>query len=349
VCAIIFTSGTTSAPKGVQHTHNTLLADIGPKAISLTGAARPADTVFLNSWAPGHIGGLFYLTQPFMLGTATVYMDQWVPEVAAALVEKCRVTASGGTPFFLTSLLAGARKGGHDLSSLTSFGLGGASVTPEHVRLAMELGFRSGRAYGSTEHPTISSAPVDAPEHKRARTDGRVAPNNEVRILDEEDNDLPPGSDGEIVSRGPELFVGYLDQMLDRESFLPGGWFKTGDIGRLDTDGHLTITDRKKDIIIRGGENISSKAVEDVLVTHPAVLDAAAVAMPDEVMGERVCAFVTLQEGCSLTLEEVSAHFQQAGVTRQKTPEKLLVIDEFPRTPSGKIKKFELRQSLRTW
>jgi acyl-coenzyme A synthetase/AMP-(fatty) acid ligase len=347
VCSIIFTSGTTSAPKGVQHTHNTLLADIGPKAVSLTGAARQPETVFLNCWAPGHIGGLFYLTQPFMLGTAMVYMDQWVPKVAAALVEKYRVTASGGTPVFLTSLLAAAKDAGYNLSSLTSFGLGGASVSPEHVRLAMELGFRSGRGYGSTEHPTISSAPIDAPDNKRANTDGRVTPNNEVRILDEEGNDLPVGTDGEIVSRGPELFIGYLDHELDIESFVPGGWFRTGDIGHLDTEGYLTITDRKKDIIIRGGENISSKAVEDVLLTHLAVLDAAVVAMPDATLGERICAFVVLREGNFLTLDDVATHFQKAGVTRQKTPEKLVVIDEFPRTPSGKIKKFELRQSLR--
>ncbi len=347
VCAVIFTSGTTSAPKGVQHTHNTLLADIGPRAYRDAGRPLPGKTVFLNCWAPGHIGGLFYLIQPFMFGTPTIYMDQWVPEEAAELIERYRVTTSGGTPVFLTTLLAAADRSGRDLSSLVSFGLGGAAVTPAHVALAERLGFRCGRGYGSTEHPTISTPPADADFQERAHTDGKVTPLNEIRILDEQGNDLPTGQDGEIVSRGPELFVGYLDEELDLDAIMEGGWFRTGDIGHLDADGFLTITDRKKDIIIRGGENISSKAVEDVLAQHPAVFEVAVTAMPDPIMGEKVCAFVTLRRGSALSLDEVRAHFRERGVAVQKTPEKLLIVEDFPRTASGKVKKFELRNRLR--
>jgi non-ribosomal peptide synthetase component E (peptide arylation enzyme) len=141
--------------------------------------------------------------------------------------------------------------------------------------------------------------------------------------------------------------MGYVDAELDRACFLPGGWYRSGDIGRLDGEGRLTITDRKKDIIIRGGENISSKEVEDVLSSAPGVMESAVTAMPDAQLGERVCAFVIMRPGATLTLEGVRAHFAAAGIARQKTPERLIVVDELPRTPSGKVKKLELRAQLR--
>jgi non-ribosomal peptide synthetase component E (peptide arylation enzyme) len=196
-----------------------------------------------------------------------------------------------------------------------------------------------------TEH-TVISAGGDESFEKRAYTDGMITPRNQVRILDEEDNDQPVGQAGEIASLGPRLFVGYVDQRLDQECFLPGGWFKTGDIGRMDADGYLTITDRKKDIIIRGGENISSKEIEDILATMPGIVESAVTAMPDPVMGERVCAFVVAQPGVTITLEDVGVHFRGLGITRQKTPERVVQLDDLPRTPSGKVKKIDLRATL---
>jgi acyl-coenzyme A synthetase/AMP-(fatty) acid ligase len=345
-CSIIFTSGTTSAPKGVIHTHNTLLAEMSPAAIRLRGSTKPEGTVYLNCWAPGHVGGLLYFTQPFILGTTTVYMNRWDASQAAELIERYRVTATGGTPIFLLSLLEAATSERYDISSLRHFTLGGASITPEHILMARRHGISAGRVYGSTEHPTVTSAFPDAPEPKRIKTDGQISRFNEVRILDDHGTDLPVGMVGEIVTRGPELFIGYLDSRLDQECFLPGGWFRTGDVGRIDEEGYLTITDRKKDIIIRGGENISSKAVEEALEQHPAVLEAAVVAMPDHLLGEKVCAFVRLLPMATLTVDDISAHFAKVGVARQKTPEKIVEVSDFPRTPSGKIKKGALRAKL---
>jgi non-ribosomal peptide synthetase component E (peptide arylation enzyme) len=166
-----------------------------------------------------------------------------------------------------------------------------------------------------------------------------------MRFVDDDGNDVPPGEDGEICTRGPELFMGYLDPILNAAAFLPGGWYRTGDIGRTDADGYLLITDRKKDIIIRGGENISSKEVEAVLLSHPAVVDVAAVAAPDERMGEVVRACVVLAPGTSLTLDDVRGHFAGAGIARQKTPERLSILPELPRNASGKVLKHELRRS----
>jgi non-ribosomal peptide synthetase component E (peptide arylation enzyme) len=225
--------------------------------------------------------------------------------------------------------------------------MAGQGMTPAMVELADAKGFPGARVYGSTEHPTVTSFDPTLPFARRAGTDGRIDEANELRIVDDEGCELPPGSEGEIATRGPELFVGYLDSELDRESFLPGGWFKTGDVGRIDRDGFLCVTDRKKDIIIRGGENISSVEVEEVLLRHPAVAAAAAVAMPDAIYGEKVCAFVELAPDRSLSFAELSEHFARAGIARQKTPERLEILDPLPRNASGKVKKFELRKQLR--
>jgi acyl-CoA synthetase len=180
---------------------------------------------------------------------------------------------------------------------------------------------------------------------ERSLTDGRIQAGTEVRIVDTSDDDreLPIGEEGDILVRGPELFEGYAEPALNAVSFVADGWFRTGDVGRLDTDGNLTITDRRKDIIIRGGENISSQDVESVLIRHPAVQDAAVVAMPDERYGEKVCAFIVLSPLAALDLAEVSAFFEQAGVAKQKTPEAVYLVSELPRTPSGKVKKAVLR------
>jgi acyl-CoA synthetase (AMP-forming)/AMP-acid ligase II len=174
-----------------------------------------------------------------------------------------------------------------------------------------------------------------------------VSPHVELRLLDEDLVDVPAGEEGEIVVRGPKQFVGYRDAALDDEALLPGGWFRTGDVGRLDAEGRLKITDRRKDIIIRGGENIASKEVEDVLATLDGVVECAVCAAPDPAFGEKVAAFVRCAPGRELTLEEVRAHFDAAGVPPQKAPESLHVVDDLPRTAAGKVLKSELRASLR--
>ena len=352
VCCIIYTSGTTSDPKGVKHTHNTQLCDVNatrsglvttPAASSVAPAPEgPALSVF----PAGHVASFLAMTRPFLAGGDVIFMDQWIPEDAARLIQQHKVASSVGTPIFLSSLMKAAQDIGADLSSLRRFGLGASAITPENVRWTDQLGFPSGRTYGMTEHPVVSTSAGDSFE-KRAYTDGKVTPFNEVRIVDDDGNDVPTGEVGEVCTRGPRLFMGYVDAELDRACFLPGGWYRSGDIGRLDAEAYLTITDRKKDIIIRGGENISSKEVEDVLGSVPGVVESAVTAMPDPEMGERVCAYVVLQPGAVLTLDDVRAHFAQAGIARQKTPERMILVEDLPRTPSGKVKKVELRERLR--
>ena len=213
-------------------------------------------------------------------------------------------------------------------------GLGGAAVPEAVAERANDLGISIVRMYGSTEHPSITGSSHDDPFDKRARTDGHPLLGCEVRLDD----------DGEILSRGPDCCAGYTDPALTAASFDGDGWYRTEDIGVLDGDGYLTITDRKKDVIIRGGENISAAEVEDVLLRIDGVLECAVVAAPDERLGEHACAFV---RGRVPSLADVQAAMAEAGLAKQKWPEELRAIDELPRTASGKIQKYVLRKQLR--
>ena len=344
VCMQLYTSGTTANPKGVRHTHNTLLAEVRSSRATLDAGHTPTN---LAAFPAGHIAGVLGLLRPYVFGGRTVLMDSWDPDTAARLIEEHGLNSTSGAPVFLSTLLVAAESAGRDLSSMESYMTGAAAVPPTLVERADRAGVPSYRCYGSSEHPSVTSSLPSDPLEKRAMTDGSPMPPNEIRIVDDDGKDVDPGKPGEVATRGPELFVGYSDDALNVASFLPGGWFLTGDIGVVDAEGYLTITDRKKDVIIRGGENIASKEVEDVLSRHSAIDDVAVVAEPDERYGERVCAFVTLREGADLSLDEVRRLFANAGVARQKTPERLEVVDAFPRTAAGKIKKFELRDRLR--
>jgi acyl-CoA synthetase (AMP-forming)/AMP-acid ligase II len=344
VCLQIYTSGTTANPKGVRHTHNTLFAEVRGSRATLESGYVPAH---LAAFPAGHVAGVLGLLRLYLFGGRTILMDAWDPAAAARLIEEHQLNSTSGPPVFLSTLLDAAERDGRDISSIESYMTGAAAVPPPLVERADRAGVPSYRCYGSSEHPTLTSSFPTDPLDKRALTDGCLLPHNEIRIVDDDGKDVEAGRPGEVASRGPELFVGYSGDALNVASFLPGGWFLTGDIGVVDEDGYLTITDRKKDVIIRGGENIASKEVEDVLSRHPTIDEVAVVAEPDERYGERVCAFVTLRESTELSLEVVQRHFAQAGVARQKTPERLEVVDELPRTAAGKIKKFELRDRLR--
>jgi acyl-CoA synthetase (AMP-forming)/AMP-acid ligase II len=323
---LLYTSGTTAEPKGVIHSHDTLIAE-------LVNSPTPPDTpgtVSLQPFPAGHTAGLVALLGPAVHGHPTIVMDVWDAHDAARLVEAHKVTAMAGTPIFLSSIM----DAGGDLSSLRHATTGGAGVPPALVERADRMGWRVCRCYGATEGPSVTATLETDPLRLRAYTDGRPIGGSRIRIVD-----------GEVAVLSPESFVAYDDPRANAEAFTADGWFLTGDIGVIDADGCLTITDRKKDIIIRGGENISSKEVEDVLARHPAVIEAAVVAAPDDVYGERVAAFVVATE--PLTLDDVRAHFEHAGVARQKTPERLELVDDLPRTPAGKVKKPELRALLR--
>jgi len=343
VVLILYTSGTTADPKGARHTHNTFTADL----TASNYAETDVEQISLNIFPAGHTAGTLALLRPFFSGEASYTMDEWSAEVAVRTIDKYRITRSGGTPFHLTQMIEVAEKSSYDLSSLTTFIIGATNVTPALVEHGLQHGVISCRCYGSTEHPTVSAAKTSDPPYKRAFTDGRLLAGDSVRLVDEDGKDLPPGEEGEILTNGPELFVGYTNPELNAECFVDGIWFKTGDVGRIDDEGFLCITDRKKDIVIRGGENISSREVEEALFQHPAINEVAVVPYPDKLMGERVCAFIVLNPGASFTLADADAHFRQLGLARQKTPERLEFLDEMPRTPIGKIRKQDLKAIVR--
>jgi acyl-CoA synthetase (AMP-forming)/AMP-acid ligase II len=244
----------------------------------------------------------------------------------------------GGAPYFFSSLLENSAFTAEHLRHIPTAGLGGAPVPVHFTRRLAALGIKVIRSYGSTEHPTITGCTFDEDEVKRLTTDGRPLPGVEIR-LDEA---------GQIYSRGPDLFLGYTDAVLTAKVLDDDGWYRTGDVGVIDSDGFLTITDRVSDIIIRGGENISAQEVEEILLGLTGVAEVAVVAEPDERLGERAVAVVRVADGHSgPSLDDVRAHLAAAGLAKQKWPESVRLTTDLPRTPSGKVQKFMLREQLR--
>ena len=341
---VVYTSGTTSEPKGVIHTHQTFLAELRNMP------QMPMDDrelVTLHPWPAGHIGGLCSLLGPIVTGSRVVIIDRWDPEDAAEQIAAHGVNAIGGTPFHVSALLDMWEAGDERLAGIREVVSGGAGVPAALVERAEEAGWRMRRSYGSSEHPTATSGTRAGPLVPRARTDGAICDGTELRVVDGDGHDVPVGGEGELWLRGPEQFVGYTDPERNGDAFAPGGWFRTGDVGVLDADENVTITDRLKDIIIRGGENLSSLEIEDLLQRHPAVAEAAAVGLPDPRYGERVCAFVILSSGAvAPRIPDLIAHFAALGAAKQKTPERIVVVEDFPRTAAGKVKKNELREQL---
>ncbi|AXE66252.1 hypothetical protein BBF93_04935 [Hyphomonas sp. CACIAM 19H1] len=335
---LVFTSGTTANPKGVMHSGGTLLSEIAAQA---NWRGDTGSEINLSPWPPGHVAGALQLLRFLALGTPVVAMDEWNADEAARLIERYRITGSSGTPYHMAGLLDAAESGGHDLSSLKHYVLGAAPVPASVVQRCVDYGISVVHAYGSSEHPTVTMGAPDDPLDARLNTEGRIMPGSEILIVDDQDQPVARG-DGEILTRGPELFLGYLDAELNAAAFTQDGWYRTGDIGFLDDEGFLHITDRKKDIIIRGGENISSREVEDAIRTIPGVTDAAAVAVKDERLGERVKVFI---EGRDLTLDEISRHFLGLGIAKQKIPEFIERVDALPRNATGKV----LKPLLRSW
>jgi acyl-CoA synthetase len=340
-----YTSGTTASPKGVIHTHRSLLSEVRQLAANMLEGDRPILTGAPVAHAIGMLGGL--LLPPYR-GRAIHLLDVWDPAVVLDTMVKADVSAGSGATYFLTSLLDAPGFGPQHVERMPWIGLGGSAIPVAVSERAERLGIAVTRAYGSTEHPsTTSSKPSDLRE-KRTRTDGRPLPGVELRLLDDEGREVVGvGEPGEIWSRGPDLCAGYTDPALN-DAFDSEGWYRSGDVGVLDADGYLTITDRVKDIIIRGGENVSAAEVEELLQRLPGVAEVAVVAAPDARLGEHGCAFFRVLPGADAPdLPVLRRHLETEGLARQKWPEEVRVVAEFPRTPSGKIVKAELRRRLR--
>ena len=333
---IAFTSGTTSNPKGVVHSHQTL----GFETRQLLENYPEDRGRQLTATPVGHfIGMLGAFLIPVLEGAPIDLCDVWDPGMVLKLIERDGLSIGGGPPYFVTSLLDHPDCTSEHLKHFTTVGLGGSTVPAAVTRRLTDLGMFVFRSYGSSEHPSITGSKPTAPEDKRLYTDGNPRPGVEIRL----------DPNGEIFSRGPDLCLGYTDPELTAKAFDEDGWYSTGDVGVLDEDGYLTITDRKADVIIRGGENISALEVEEVLLAMPSVVEAVVVAVPDARLGERTAAVLRVKADHPMpTLDEVREHFKQAGVATQKWPEELHQADDFPRTASGKVQKFLVRQDIAT-
>ncbi len=340
---VAYTSGTTADPKGVVHSHQTLGAEVRQLGDMEAGGGLPS----LTGTPVGHFMGMLgALLIPILRGQPVNLIDVWDPARVLATMLEFQLSAGSGATYFLTSLLDHPDLTPEHLRYLRYVGLGGAAVPPAVTERAFSAGVSVVRMYGSTEHPSITGSRHEDGEHARLRTDGRPLAGVEIKLLDEDGQLVAEGQPGEIWSRGPDCCLGYTEPALTAAFFDAAGWYRTEDVGILDEAGCLTITDRKKDIIIRGGENISAAEVEElILKVLPEVLEVAVVAVPDARFGEKPCAVIRLAPGSPApAFASVRQLLLDAGLGRQKVPEYVDTVDDFPRTSTGKIIKATLRQ-----
>ncbi|MGT4775301.1 medium-chain fatty-acid--CoA ligase [Escherichia coli] len=346
LAAVLFTSGTEGLPKGVMLTHNNILASERAYCARLNLTWLD---VFMMPAPLGHATGFLHgVTAPFLIGARSVLLDIFTPDACLALLEQQRCTCMLGATPFVYDLLNLLEKQPADLSALRFFLCGGTTIPKKVARECQQLGIKLLSVYGSTESSPHAVVNLDDPLSRFMHTDGFAAAGVEIKVVNDARKTLPPGCEGEEASRGPNVFMGYFDEPeLTARALDEEGWYYSGDLCRMDEAGYIKITGRKKDIIVRGGENISSREVEDILLQHPKIHDACVVAMPDERLGERSCAYVVLKAPHhSLSLEEVVAFFSRKRVAKYKYPEHIVVIEKLPRTASGKIQKFLLRKDI---
>jgi len=346
--AILYTSGTTGTPKAVMHSHNTLARVIQN---SLDYWQMDERDVMLMPSPVTHITGYGSgMVLPFVTPVKSALMARWDADAAVAFINAVGATASVGATPFLVELVAAAKRHHTGLPSMRLFACGGAAVPPQVIHDACEAldNCRAFRVYGSTETPVITLGFVgDGQQTLAAETDGLIYA-YEVKILDEQGREVAPGVDGEIAARGAGMMLGYADPQQNAQAHDAEGFFLTGDIGHVTPDNAILITDRKKDIIIRGGENISAKEIEDVLHDHPDIREVAVVAMPHERLGEGVCAYIVATSADStLDLAAVARFADEAQLARQKIPQHIELVSALPRTASGKVRKDVLRRQIR--
>jgi cyclohexanecarboxylate-CoA ligase len=346
VVQLAYTSGTTGEPKGVMVTSNTVLCNVRDFASRLGLGA--ADVELMASPLAHQTGFLYGLVMPIMLGMTVALQDVWRPARAAEIIRAERAMFTMASTPFLTDLTAQAEADPDAFASLRSFLCAGAPVPRELVRRATKaMDARISSGWGMSEMGAVTVTGPDDPDERVFETDGYPLPGVELRIVDPDGAVASDDQEGRLQVRADSLFGGYLKRP-ELRGLDPEGWFDTGDLARIDSAGYLRITGRSKDIIIRGGENIPVVEIENLVYGHPDVAEVALVAMPDSRLGERACAFVVPREGASPTLADITAYLVAQGTATQYLPERLELVDALPRTLSGKIQKFKLRELARS-
>ncbi len=345
VTQLIYTSGTTGEPKGVMHTANTTMANIIPYAGRLHLNAQ--DVVLMASPMAHQTGFMYGLMMPIMLKSSAVILDVWEPLRAIDLIRQEGATFTMASTPFLSDLAKNVQESGKAVPTLRTFLCAGAPIPGPLVEQARSvLGTKIVSAWGMTENGAVTLIELNDPDERAFTTDGLPLKGVDLKVVDIDGSELPADQPGKLYVRSCSNFGGYLKrpQLNNTDA---DGWFDTGDLARIDAQGYVRITGRSKDVIIRGGENIPVVEIESLLYRHPAIAMAAIVAYPDERLGERACAVVVLKPGQSLDLPSLVDYLKEQKVATQYIPEKLVVRDAMPATPSGKIQKFKLRDMLR--
>jgi acyl-CoA synthetase (AMP-forming)/AMP-acid ligase II len=343
---LFYTSGTTADPKGAQHTDRTI--DAAAKGMSERLGLIPEDRHGLV-FPFTHIGGIIWLFSALRVGLTNIVDEAFIPDTTIPLLQREGATLAGAGTFFHMAYLKAQRESPSErlFPNVRAFPGGGAPKPPQlHYDVKKELGgvgIVSG--WGLTETPILTMGSLDDDDEQLANTEGSAMTGVRLRVITLDGKVAGIDEEGELRAKAPQTMKGYLDGALDTDAFDDEGWFRTGDLGRIDADGMVTITGRLKDIIIRKGENISAKEVEDLLFTHPLVADAAVIGLPDPASGERACAVVALKDAASpLTLDEMSAFLKEKKLRAQAIPEQLEIVDALPRNPAGKVLKQDLKK-----
>jgi non-ribosomal peptide synthetase component E (peptide arylation enzyme) len=344
---VMVTSGTTGAPHMSLWSDNDLWFFLS-RYIHCVQLRSGDVAVGMAPASTGATGYVFPVLSPLLCGASGILLEHWDPTSALDLLESSRATHATAIPTQVLKLLADPSVNGRDFGSLRTFTNSGSAMPPDGARqLETVFGCTQHVVYGATDGGTPTMLCFDDPPDKRYTTVGKVYGPNEVRLVDTEMADVPAGQSGEILWRGPTKSYGYLNEPDRSEAVWYGdGWYRSGDLGSIDEDGYLSIVGRVKDLIIRGGQNISPREIEDLVMTLPEVADVAVVGVPDPIFGERVCACVILHQGASLSHEQLVERLRQAQVATFKLPEFLEVFDDFPKSTGGKVSKVELRRVL---
>jgi cyclohexanecarboxylate-CoA ligase len=298
-----------------------------------------------------HVGGIIIgVYTPLLTGSAAVLMEAWTPHGSTELIRKHRVTLANGAAAIHAALITEAKDDPDAYKTVRDFPSGGSARPPQlhdDLKAVVPSSIGTTAGYGMTEAPIVTQTDIDDHEDVKRFAEGRPNEGVIIKMIDREGNEVAPGDEGELVVKGPQVMRGYVDSSLDADAVTPDGFLHTGDLGRFDAHGAILITGRIKDVIIRKGENVSAKEVEDVLYAHPAIADVAVLGIPDEERGEMVVAFVVPADPpAAPTLKSVFDHCRSVGLMTQKIPERLEIIEVMPRNPSGKVPKHELRATI---